>query len=106
MPSKTVLKRKEYDRKRYLTHIREYRLYMSNTPCTDCTETFPYYVMEWDHIPERGQKRFNISKVAGHGMNTARAQAEIAKCDLVCRNCHGLRTHIRMCMDSSCGCKA
>jgi hypothetical protein len=45
--------------------------------------------MQWDHVPERGPKLFNLSR-ADYGME--KVLAEIAKCDLVCANCHAIRT--------------
>lgn len=58
-------------------------------PCTDCAGTFPHYVLQWDHVPERGPKLFNL----GRGdYSLAKIEAEIAKCDLVCANCHAVRT--------------
>lgn len=58
-------------------------------PCTDCGGMFPTYVLHWDHVPGRGQKLFNIG--AGD-YSLATVQTEIAKCDLVCANCHAVRT--------------
>jgi len=46
--------------------------------------------MEFDHV--RGKKLFNLSKPP---YNLKRVAAEIAKCDLVCANCHRLRTASR-----------
>jgi hypothetical protein len=56
-------------------------------PCVDCGETDPL-VLEFDHLAD---KRFNIAK----GMRDRSWQAvldEIAKCDVVCANCHRRRT--------------
>lgn len=58
-------------------------------PCQDCGQTFPPYVMDFDHVPERGVKKFNV----GLAKNLRQLAAEIAKCDLVCANCHRIRTH-------------
>ena len=58
-------------------------------PCTDCGGTFHIAAMEWDHVPERGPKLFNIG--AGD-YSLAKTLTEIAKCDLVCANCHRVRT--------------
>ena len=60
--------------------------------------------MEWDHVPGRGDKKFNVARHAGKGIHTTSMQAEIAKCDLVCRNCHGIRTHQRLCIRIGCDC--
>jgi hypothetical protein len=60
-------------------------------PCADCGLSWPYYVMHFDHV--RGDKLFNIGKISSiaHGVSERRLRAEIAKCDLVCSNCHLIR---------------
>jgi hypothetical protein len=60
-------------------------------PCLDCGGTFPPYVMDFDH---RGDKKINISRSLGR-LALEDVLAEIAKCDLVCANCHRIRTHRR-----------
>lgn len=58
-------------------------------PCMDCGGTFPSECMQFDHRPGE-MKSFNISMRARS--THARVLAEIAKCDLVCANCHAIRT--------------
>ena len=65
-----------------------------NLPCTDCGGRFPSYVMDFDHRP-------GVTKVAilsrmhkTHGK--AAILAEIEKCDVVCANCHRIRTFSRL----------
>jgi hypothetical protein len=58
-------------------------------PCTDCGRKFPACCMHWDHVPERGPKLFNLGR-ADYALE--RVLAEVAKCDLVCANCHAIRT--------------
>lgn len=61
-----------------------------NGRCADCGGRFPAIVMEFDHV--RGRKKFTVSnRVHGH-TGLAPVLAEIAKCDLVCANCHRVRT--------------
>jgi hypothetical protein len=56
-------------------------------PCVDCGESDPL-VLEFDH---RSDKIFNISKgIRDHSW--ASVLDEIAKCDVVCANCHRRRT--------------
>lgn len=64
---------------------------MKSAPCADCKQTFPHYVMDFDHV--RGEKRFVISRGAREGTNVL--EEELRKCDLVCSNCHRIRTHER-----------
>lgn len=61
-------------------------------PCTDCNGVFPYYVMDFDH---RSDKEFNISEMHGQ-YGWTRIKAEIDKCDVVCSNCHRIRSFNRM----------
>ncbi len=62
-------------------------------PCADCGVQYPYYVMQFDHV--RGHKEFNIGPI-GPTVGRDRLLAEIAKCEVVCANCHAERTHSRL----------
>ena len=63
-------------------------------PCTDCGQTFDDLTkLDFDHVPERGEKLFNIA--AGHRYSPAILGAEIFKCELVCKGCHIKRTITR-----------
>lgn len=64
--------------------------YKSGKPCLDCGQGFPHYVMDFDHI---GDKKAAVSRLLGYSMETL--LVEIAKCDLVCANCHRIRTYRR-----------
>lgn len=59
-------------------------------PCMDCGEEFPSYVMQFDHR-EPALKLFTIGSSAG-AYTREEILAEIAKCDVVCANCHAIRT--------------
>lgn len=64
-------------------------------PCLDCGQTYPPFVMDFDHR-DPAEKSFSISQAVRGGMSEAawdRVETEIAKCDLVCANCHRIRTH-------------
>lgn len=63
-------------------------------PCTDCGVSYPYYVMQFDHL-DPAEKLFNIGHI-GPTTGRKRLLAEIAKCDVVCANCHCVRTHNAM----------
>jgi len=63
-------------------------------PCCDCQMLYPYYVMDFDH---REGKEFNIG--GSHSYMSVKAiLKEIAKCDVVCSNCHRERSHQRRLM--------
>ena len=56
----------------------------------DCGNTFPPVCMDFDHRPNT-DKKFNIGeRYANAPISVLRA--EIAKCDVVCSNCHRIRT--------------
>lgn len=61
-----------------------------NVPCMDCGQSYPYYVMDFDHR-DPTQKLALVSRLVGWGWD--RLRAEVAKCDVVCANCHRERTH-------------
>ena len=61
-------------------------------PCTDCHRQFPPECMDFDHR-DGEVKTATISQLIGHGLD--RILAEIAKCDLICANCHRRRTYRR-----------
>lgn len=61
--------------------------------CLDCKNQWPTYVLDFDHIPERGEKLFELWKARGKTLK--QVLAEIAKCDVVCSNCHREREHKR-----------
>lgn len=60
-------------------------------PCTDCGVTYPYYVMEFDHL-DPSQKTQGVNFLMKAGSLQAILE-EIAKCEVVCANCHRERTH-------------
>lgn len=63
-------------------------------PCADCGIQYPLCVMDFDHL-DRTTKLVDIGKLARKGWSLARVQQEIDKCEVVCANCHRIRTHIR-----------
>lgn len=62
-------------------------------PCLDCGGRFPSECMDFDHV--RGVKRFNIANIGGSSMSVDVLFEEMAKCEIVCANCHRIRTKKR-----------
>lgn len=62
-------------------------------PCMDCGGSFPACAMDFDHV--RGKKVRDISNCVVNAWSVERVKEEIAKCDLVCSNCHRIRTFRR-----------
>jgi len=63
-----------------------------DVPCFDCGVRYPYYVMDFDHL-NPALKIKNVSQM--RGCTIEQVQAEIEKCQVVCANCHRVRTHGR-----------
>lgn len=98
--------RRKYMRKHYLSNKKYYidkskesdkrkRLWLDtikNKPCKDCGKSYPPYIMEFDHLKD---KKFTISNSFRLVSKTIILK-EIAKCELVCANCHRERTHQRV----------
>ncbi|HEY6957265.1 MAG TPA: hypothetical protein VI814_00395 [Candidatus Limnocylindria bacterium] len=61
--------------------------------CADCGTVYPPQVMQWDHKP--GFEKVGDVSQAFWGRTREEVVAEIAKCDLVCANCHAIRTFTR-----------
>ncbi|KKL72699.1 hypothetical protein LCGC14_2082280 [marine sediment metagenome] len=64
-------------------------------PCADCGTTDPH-VLTFDHV--RGQKAFTIGGPNGDSLH--RVWLEIQKCEVVCFNCHMIRTRSRLVITS------
>ena len=82
-------KAKKADRKRekYFRELKDGKF------CVDCGTKYPYYVLQYDHLDG---KEFNISDaVYRRGLGKQKILNEIARCDIVCANCHAIRTHKR-----------
>lgn len=97
---------REYIRQHYLAHkeyyikkafrdrekIKDYIRQQKNGPCVDCGMQYPYYVMDFDH--KEGKKEFCLH--VGWRYSLPKIKAEIKKCDLLCANCHRIRTQKRI----------
>jgi hypothetical protein len=71
---------------------RETILAAKDKGCTDCGRWYPPYVLDFDHV--RGTKIDNISH-ARFLSAPRKLREEIAKCEVVCANCHREREHKR-----------
>ena len=56
----------------------------------DCGERYPHYVMDFDHRIDE-EKRYEPTRLYVL-QSWRKAKDEVAKCDVVCANCHRLRT--------------
>lgn len=79
---------------RYRAEIKEYvKKFKESRPCADCGINYPYYVMDFDHL-DNFVKGNNINFLSNTGRIGA-VKREIEKCEVVCANCHRIRTHKR-----------
>jgi hypothetical protein len=62
--------------------------------CADCGRVYPPWVLQFDHL-DAADKEAAVANMAGRGVSVARVLSEIAKCEIVCANCHADRTHRR-----------
>ena len=104
-----------YHRKWYRSHKKEHRakIYRAreqravairtlkeSTPCMDCGKRHAFYQMQFDHRASTDKAEFLLVTkksmtdfARAHGPE--KVAAELAKCDLVCANCHATRTYLR-----------
>jgi hypothetical protein len=76
--------------KRYIERNREYVLaHLLTHPCIDCGECNPV-VLDFDHVGN--DKADNIARMVVRGLAWSTIQKEIEKCEVVCANCHRIRT--------------
>ncbi len=106
MPNHDPEKNRQAVKKHYYAHKQYYRdkntkartrktayvRQLKDNPCTDCGVKYPFYVMEFDHLD-----KLTKFKEIGRLLNNSWKQIkdEIAKCNLVCANCHRARTYKR-----------
>ena len=67
-------------------HIRQIKM---KSTCADCGLA-DWRVLEFDHLPGTVKDK-GIANILG-GWSIARIDKEIAKCEIVCANCHRIRT--------------
>lgn len=61
--------------------------------CADCRGRFPHYVLDFDHVGDDA-KVADVATLIRDGNRRAIA-SEIDKCEVVCANCHRVRTWVR-----------
>ena len=87
-PKGKLARRIKWTRKRL--KVRRILHETKDVPCLDCGKRYPPYVMHFDHV--KGEKKFNLSQAAAKATGLAKVLEEIAKCEIVCANCHAERT--------------
>jgi hypothetical protein len=64
-----------------------------STKCCDCHQQFPACCMDFDHV--KGEKTKEVGALLASSASWETIQIEIDKCELVCANCHRIRTRNR-----------
>jgi len=83
-PKRSPQRKKEIQK--MLSEIKE------TSGCVDCLSDYPYYILDFDHV--YGTKVANISQMLNN-FSLEDILKEVAKCDVVCSNCHRERTFNR-----------
>lgn len=86
MTDKELVQYNKQEFKKRLKQIKE------KSGCVDCGEK-NHIVLDFDHLQN---KKYNISRMIHDGFSWEAIKKEIAKCEVVCANCHRIRTHIRL----------
>ena len=74
-------------KRRTIAEARAYVLeYLSTHPCETCGESDPA-VLEFHHRPGTN-KRMRVGAMMGGGYSVKKVRQEIAKCQVLCANCH------------------
>lgn len=76
--------------------LRVWMAELKNKPCMDCGNRYPPWCMDYDHRDGTTKLHRGVSDMSSNRLSSKRMiLEEIAKCDLVCANCHRTRTHNR-----------
>jgi hypothetical protein len=86
MTDKKILNSNKQQFKKRLSEIKE------ESGCVDCGVK-NHIILDFDHLHD---KKYNISRMIHDGFSWAAIKKEIAKCEVVCANCHRIRTHNRL----------
>lgn len=78
-----ALRNRETNRK----WIRQYKV---DKGCIDCGYNAHWAALQFDHLRD---KEFNVSGMLKYGLT--KIKQEIEKCEVVCSNCHSIRTATR-----------
>ncbi len=75
------------------TKVRIYiRTIKESAKCADCGGSYPPYVFDFHHVST--DKLFDVTHMASRSRTLDEVKAEIAKCVLLCSNCHRTRHHL------------
>lgn len=88
-------KNKVYKRKRLdVKAKKEYINNLKNVPCADCGVLYPPMVMDFDHRDPNTKVDGVANMIQGKGWKLL--IEEVKKCEVICANCHRIRTWKRL----------
>lgn len=67
--------------------------WLKSVPCMDCHKTYSPVCMDFDHV--RGEKVAGIAILVRNKVGIQAILEEAQKCEVVCANCHRMRTQRR-----------
>ena len=85
-------KQRKYARERAAERRLLVDAYKLSAGCMDCGHAGPAVSLDLDHRPGEAKIRA-VSQMLSSSLSTI--EAELEKCDVVCANCHRVRTHSR-----------
>lgn len=83
---------KERDRERADAKRAILKNYLTEHGCVDCGYNANAAALEFDHLPEYTKTK-NVMGLTYNSWDVI--WAEVAKCEVVCANCHAIRTEVR-----------
>lgn len=86
LPTEQIAARLQSRRARYL-ELCDFLNLLKQRPCRDCGNVYPHYMMEFDH--RDGSTK--LGNACYRGDCWGKVLKELAKCDVVCANCHRAR---------------
>lgn len=92
--SKDTDEKRRRKRQRVRQRIRQRIVEIKSQPCQDCGAIYvgeASGLMTFDHLPSREKKRFNV----GRATTFKSLERELAKCRLICRDCHDAQEFLR-----------
>lgn len=83
-------------KQKYIEERKNFLGKIKNKPCFDCGKKYPTWIMDFDHRNGR-DKIESVSFLTFRKLvKFDKIREEMAKCDLVCANCHRDRTYKRL----------
>jgi hypothetical protein len=82
--------RRDRSREKVVLFVRQYKI--EHPVCMDCKLPHPYWRLDFDHLRD---KQALLSRAASDCWSLTRIVDEMAKCEIVCANCHRDRTQAR-----------